>query len=400
MRICWQESFIHLNDTKTRLLITMTVKSFSLGFVGGAQNSAAGYAHFAASRLDGLWDLQAGAFSTHSNINEETAMAYGVDKERTYGSLNELLVQEAGRLDAVALLTPTPLHYEMVNACIRAGVPVICEKALALSSVEARDIMTLCDERGGFLAVIYNYSGFPMVRELRRMIREGWLGDILHFQVEMPQEGFLRTDDQGNKPQPQAWRLTDSFVPTIYLDLAVHLHELIHYLTGLHPLKVLADQTSGGWFDVVDNVTCLARYTQNVQGQFWFSKCALGHRNGLRLRIYGTKASAEWYQMNPEEVIISYGDGRRQVLDRASNMQVAAAARYTRFKAGHPAGFIEALANLYTDIHFALKKYKESGLQVSEEVFSASLALQGLHLMEAMIESHRKEEWISVSKDV
>lgn len=168
--------------------------------------------------------------------------------------------------------------------------------------------------------VIYNYSGYPMVRELRRMIRDGELGEILHFQAEMPQEGFLRTDNKRNKPQPQAWRLSDSSVPRIHLDLAVHLHELIHYLTGLKPITVVADQASRGWFDVIDNVTCLARYTENVQGQFWFSKCALGHRNGLRLRIYGSKASAEWYQMNPEEAVISYGDGRRQILDRASNV--------------------------------------------------------------------------------
>jgi predicted dehydrogenase len=287
----------------------------------------------------------------------------------------------------------------MVIACLRAGVPVICEKALALTSEEAREIQDLCEECGGFLAVIYNYSGYPMVRELRRMISEGVLGDVLHFQAEMPQEGFLRTDDKGNKPQPQAWRLADGPVPTIHLDLAVHLHELIYYLTGLKPIKVVADQASGGWFDVIDNVNCLARYTQNVQGQFWFSKCALGNRNGLRLRIYGTKASVEWYQMNPEEVVISYGDGRRHVVDRASNVSVASAARYTRFKAGHPAGFIEALGNLYADIHSALKQYKVSRKQESPEVFGASLAFDGLQFLEAMVESHNQGGWVSVGKD-
>ena len=377
----------------------MTGQPFSLAFVGGAPNSAAGYAHFVASRMDGLWALQAGVFSTHSDFNQKAATIYGVDSARTYENLSELLESEAGRLDAVVLLTPTPLHHEMVTASLRAGVPVICEKALALSSAEAREIKTLCDEKGGFLAVIYNYSGYPMVRELRRMIREGFLGDILHFQAEMPQEGFMRTDAEGNKPQPQAWRLTDGPVPTIHLDLAVHLHELIHYLTGLKPLKVVADQATGGWFDVIDNVTCLARYTQNVQGQFWFSKSALGHRNGLRLRIYGTKASAEWYQLNPEELLISYSDGRRQVLDRASNVTEANAARYTRFKAGHPAGFIEALSNLYTDIHFALKQYKVTGIQDSQEVFGASLSLDGLQLLEAMVESHKTGGWVSISKD-
>ena len=371
----------------------MTNTPFTLGFVGGAPNSAAGYAHFSAARLDGLWAPVAGVFSTQPEINRQAALTYGVDSSRTYASLDELLAREAGRLDAVVLLTPTPLHYEMVLTCLTAGVPVICEKALAGTSAEAREIQTRCDQRVGFLAVIYNYSGYPMVRELRRMIRASELGELLHFQAEMPQEGFIRTDAQGNKPRPQAWRLADGPVPTLHLDLAVHLHELIHYLTGLSPMEVVADQASRGWFDVIDNVSCLARYTNNVQGQFWFSKCALGHRNGLRLRLYGTKASAEWYQLNPEELLIFHQDGRREIFDRASNAVIAAAGRYSRFKAGHPAGFIEALANLYGDIHEALGHYKQTGRQASDEVFGATLAVEGLSFLEAMVSSSINGVW-------
>jgi predicted dehydrogenase len=209
----------------------------------------------------------------------------------------------------------------------------------------------------------------------------------------MPQEGFLRVDGQGNKPMPQEWRKIDGPVPTLHLDLAVHLHELIHYLTGQKPQEVVADQSSRGWFPVVDNVNCLARYSGNVQGQFWFSKCALGHRNGLRLRIYGFKGSAEWYQLNPEELNLSFADGRRQVFDRASNAQVASLARYNRFKAGHPAGFNEALANLYFDINAALSGYRMNGKQESEEVFGADLAAEGLGFLEAIVRSCKTKQW-------
>ena len=364
-----------------------------LAFIGGAPNSAVGYAHFVAARMDGLWDLQAGAFSRHANVNAKAAEVYSVPLERSFSGIAELLDQEGGKLDAISILTPTPDHCEMVLECLRRGVPVICEKALAMTSKEAGRIRKVCAENKGFLAVIYNYSGYPMVRELRRIIRDGVLGEILHFQVEMPQEGFLRVDAQGNKPVPQGWRKTDGPVPTLHLDLAVHLHELIHYLTGHKPLEVVADQDSRGWFPVVDNVNCLARYSGNVQGQFWFSKCALGHRNGLRLRIYGTKASAEWYQLNPEELLLSFADGRRQVFDRASNAKVASLPRYTRFKAGHPAGFNEALANLYFDIHVALSGYKINGKQESEEVFGADLAVEGLDFLEAMVRSCNSRRW-------
>lgn len=371
----------------------MSKKPFRLAFLGGAPNSAVGYAHFVAARMDGLWNLKAGAFSRRADINCNAGEVYGVKSDHLYKSLGGLLDKEKNNLDAVVLLTPTPLHHEMVMECLKADVPVICEKALATTSEEAREIKSLCNQKKGFLAVIYNYSGYPIVRELRRMIREGSLGDILHFQAEMPQEGFLRVDDKGNKPVPQDWRKKDGSVPTLHLDLAVHLHELVHYLTGLKPVEVVADQASRGWFPVVDNVSCLARYSGNVQGQFWFSKCALGHRNGLRLRIYGSKGSAEWYQLSPEELVLSFADGRRQVFDRASNAKVASLPRYTRFKAGHLAGFNEALANLYFDIHKALEGYKQTGKQESDEVFGADLAIEGLGFLEAMVKSCESGLW-------
>lgn len=369
---------------------------YRLAFVGGAPNSAAGYAHFVASGMDGKWKLSAGCFSSHDDVNRDAAATYGVDADRTYPTLEALLAGEKGRIDAVSILTPTPLHHRMVLQCANEGVPVICEKSLAMTTTEAKEIEQARSAKNGFLAVIYNYSGYPMVRELRRMIRAGELGQILHFQVEMPQEGFLRTDSEGNKPSVQEWRKKDGPVPTLHVDLAVHLHELLHYLIGLEPSEVVADQSSNGWFDVIDNVNCLCRYADGLQGQVWFSKSALGHRNGLRLRIYGSKASAEWFQMNPEELVMSFADGRRSVLDRGAGLVVASHPRYTRFKAGHPAGFIEALANLYVDIAEALERFKTTGRQDSEEVFGAPLSIRGMEWLEAMVRSCQSRQWEKV----
>lgn len=374
----------------------MSDNALTLGVIGGALSSAVGYAHVAALRMDARWRLDAGVFSTDAANNQATGECYGVDPARRYTSLAALLAAEAERLDAVALLTPTPLHAEMANSCMRVGLPVICEKALAMTRAEADALKNLCRERQGFLAVVYNYSGYPMVRELRRLIRDGALGDLLHIQAEMPQEGYLRSDAQGRKPQPQAWRLSDGPVPTLYLDLAVHLHELIFYLTGLRPLEAIADQASRSGLGVIDQVTCLTRYERQMQGQFWFSKCALGHRNGLRLRLYGTEAAAEWYQLAPEELLLSYRDGRRELLDRAGDVRVAYKPRYARFKAGHPAGFIEALANIYVDIHDALMGYRSTGRLTSDEVFGAELAAEGLAWMEAMVRSCKSGRWEQV----
>jgi predicted dehydrogenase len=204
-------------------------------------------------------------------------------------------------------------------------------------------------------------------------------------------------DAQGNKPVPQSWRLSDGEIPTLHLDLAVHLHQIVHYLTGQKPEAVVSDQNHYGWFSgVVDNASCLCRYTGDVQGQFWFSKSALGHRNGLRIRIYGDHGSAEWYQANPEELLLAYMDGRREILDRAAAVEITNQRRYNRFKAGHPAGFVEAFANLYSDIADGLRQYQQTGAWQSNEVFSAELALEGMQFLEAMVLSVKTRAWQDV----
>lgn len=366
----------------------------SLGFIGGSLRSAVGYAHAVSCTMDRCWSVEAGCFSTNIERNLQTAQAYGIAADRVHDNWQKLLEKEEGRLDAIAILTPIPSHHEIVMACLNENVPVICEKSLAAKSTDAREILDLCSQKNGFLVVTYNYSGYPMVRELRNMIKKGKLGRILHFQAEMPLDGFIRVDSRGNKPVPQSWRLSDGQIPTIHLDLAVHLHQLIHYLIGQKPTEVVSDQDSFGWFSkVIDNVSCLCRYSRDIQGQMWFSKSALGHRNGLRLRIYGSKASAEWYQTCPEELMLSHSDGRREIMDRASQVEVANRQRYNRFKAGHPAGFIEAFANLYSDIADCLRQYKATGQWKSEEVFGAELAMEGLQMIESMRKSADTKTW-------
>ncbi len=373
-------------------------KPLTLGFIGGSLQSAVGYAHHVSSIMDNQWALAAGCFTRDRRLNLATAEAYGVAAERAYEDWRYMLEAEKGRLDAIMVLTPTPTHCEVVAACLRAGFPVVCEKALATSSEEIKEIIAVRDAVKGFLAVTYNYSGYPMVRALKRIIEDGRLGCILHFQVEMPQEGFIRVDSQGNKPMPQSWRLHDGNVPTIYLDLAVHLHHLVYFLTGQSPHEVVTDQGSFGWFpEVVDNVISLCRYGNGMHGQIWFSKASLGHRNGLRLRIYGSKGSAEWFQANPEDVLLSYADGRRETLDRAAGVELADLKRYNRFKAGHPAGFVEAFANLYTDIANCLRQFQATGEWHSDDVFSGELALEGLSMIEAMVISARSRGWERVA---
>ena len=170
----------------------MKTEPFQIAFIGGGINSAIGEVHKAASQMDGHFELVAGAFSTHTETNSETARTWGVTAERTYNDYHELLKAEKGKLDAVVVLAPTDYHKDIVIDALNAGFPVICEKSLATSVAEGEAIAKAVAETKGFFCTTYNYTGYPMVRELKQFIADGKLGKIQQVQVEMPQEGFMR----------------------------------------------------------------------------------------------------------------------------------------------------------------------------------------------------------------
>lgn len=375
-------------------------KVWNLGFIGGGVNSAVGATHFIASRMDRRFKIQAGCFSRKMDENSQTAQQLGIHSERLYSNYSDLLEQEQGNLDAIVVLTPTPSHLEPVVQALRLGYPVICEKALTNSSSNALLIQNVQDENKGFLAVTYNYTGYPMLRELRRIIQQGRLGKVEQIHIEMPQEGYARLNLAGDPIVPQQWRLEDSGIPVISLDLGAHLHHIIDFLTGGKPIELVAMQSSQGRFrQVIDNTICIALYTNSLECSIWYSKAALGYRNGLRVRVFGEDASAEWYQMDPEFLIHHDNMGRKTIIDRASvDVEVAHQQRYNRFKSGHPAGFLEAFANHYWDIADSLEKYLETGLQeTTDYVFTAQHALEGLIMLETMTHSSRDRCWKSIN---
>ena len=372
----------------------MQNKPYQIAFIGGGINSAVGETHKIASQMDGCFQLVAGSFSSHAKTNEETAIAWNVPKERLYENYLTLLEKEKGCLDAVVILAPTDHHKEIVIQALQHGYPVICEKSLATSYEDGLEIKKVVEETHGFFCITYNYTGYPMIRELKRLIKDGRLGTIQQIQMEMPQEGFLRLGPNGEPPKPQAWRLHDTVIPKISLDLGSHLHNMILFLTGKNPLRIMADQTTFGLFpQIVDNVYALAQYPENMKAQIWFSKTALGQRNGLRIRVFGSKASAEWFQMDPEILRMADVYGNISLMDRTTQVQEANMARYNRFKAGHPAGFIEAFANYYRDIADCLTEYKKTGKYESPFVFGIKPSCDGLSMMQAAARSATNGQW-------
>ena len=370
-------------------------KRLKIAFIGGGINSAVGLAHFSAINIDDNFELIAGVFSRNKDINYKTACQYKVNKDRVYESIDRLIKFEKDEIDAVVILTPTDQHATQVIQFIKNGIPVICEKALAGSKEKIEEIKRELEFNKGFLTVIYNYLGYPIIRELKHIINTGKLGHISHVQIEMPQEGFIRVNKDGSPIVPQQWRLKDYEVPTISLDLGVHLHMFVKYLTSERPVSVIAkNESKGNFSNIIDNINCIIEYTNKITCNMWYSKIAIGNRNGLKIRIYGNKRSASWLQEEPEILHLADEKGNRWKIDRGhQDVEISNKQRYTRFKVGHPAGFIEAFANYYQDIANALLKYKNNGTVELEECFGVEEAYEGILLFDAMQRSNISRKW-------
>lgn len=364
-----------------------------LGFIGGSCDSAIGYTHFIAARMDNKFEICCACFSTNKKTNHKTASLLN-SNIRIYDNYKDLLKIEQGKIDAICILTPTPTHKDIVITALNLGYPVICEKTLCLNSSQALLIQDTLQHNKGFLAVIYNYTGYPMIRELKSMIENGEFGDIFQINIEMPQESFIKTDIQGNAMLPQNWRLKDSKIPTICLDLGIHCHNLISFLLQKLPMDCIAINANYGNFkNIIDTYNILAIYESNIHVNMWFSKSALGFRNGLQIRIFGEKLSAQWLQSNPEEIIFHTKNGERIIKDRASpNCFEAHKQRYNRFKAGHPAGFIEAFGNYYIDIADCLQKYLKGENYTSPYIFGVEESLNGLYFFESAQKSIKSKK--------
>ena len=373
-----------------------------LALIGGSLQSAVGRTHHIATRMDNRWRIVCGSFSRSPQLCSETADVLSLPASAAFTDYHAMLDHFAGRLAAVCVLVPTPQHADIICDVLQAGIPVISEKSLACSPAEVERIISVRDATQGKLAVTFNYSGYPAIRELRQMIAEGRLGNLVHVAAEMPQEGFIRWAGRPFQlPQPQAWRLTDGHLPTVSLDLGVHLHHLIGFVTGQHPISVTACQYSKGHFtEVVDSVHAMARYTGSLSVDLWYGKCFLGCANGLRIRVFGTEGSAEWLQMQPEVLQLSDRCGRIQLLTRSSmDAEVCGQDRYARFKPGHPDGFLEAFANYYSDIADWLRPRSElDGRIAQDSIASAEMALEGLQMMEAIAESARCGLWVELGR--
>jgi predicted dehydrogenase len=323
--------------------------------VGGGQGSFIGAVHRIAARLDNAYTLVCGALSSHPERARASGAALGLDPARCYPSYTAMFAAERGRADgmeAVAIVTPNNLHHPVACAALDAGFHVICDKPLATTVVEAEDLVQRAAAAQRIFAVTYNYSGYPMVRQARAMVKRGEIGTLRVVQVEYPQ-AWLAGPLEATGQKQAAWR-TDPVLSGpggAIADVGSHAFHLVCFVTSQVPNAVLADLTT--FVDgrrVDDNAHVLLRLANGARGILWASQVAHGHENALKLRVYGERGALEWAQEEPDRLWFAPAEQPKHLLTRGGAGIDPEAARATRIPAGHPEGYLEGFATLYAEI--------------------------------------------------
>ncbi len=364
-----------------------------LGMVGGGEGAFIGAVHRIAARLDDHFELVAGALSADAQRAARSGAALALDPQRSYSNFEAMARAERERsdpIDAVAIVTPNHLHVPVATAFLREGFHIICDKPLASTLADAVALRELARASGKLFCLTHNYTGYPLVRHARAMVAAGALGDLRLVQVEYPQEWLTEPIEQQGQKQAE-WR-TDparSGAGGCLGDIGTHAYQLANYVTGLTLDQLCAELTAfvpGRRLD--DNVNMLLRYQGGARGMLWASQVAPGHENGLRLRVYGSRGGIEWVQAEPNVLIHSPLGESRRLVTRGSPAAGPAAARVTRIPSGHPEGYLEGFANLYTEAAIAIRAL-DAGLPIPPEVYFPGLddGVQGMAFIEAAVKS-------------
>ena len=379
-----------------------------LGMVGGGQGAFIGEVHRMAARLDDRYQLVAGALSSNPDRARESASELGLDPDRSYDDFNAMAAAEGARedgIEAVAIVTPNHLHYAPARAFMEAGIHVICDKPLTSSAGDARMLREAARQSDVLFAVTYNYSGYPMVRQAREMIAARELGTIRLVQVEYPQD-WLSTDLEASGQKQASWRTDPGQAGAggSLGDIGTHAFHLAEFITGLEVDSILADLNafvSGRRLD--DNAQVLMRFAGGARGALWASQVAVGHENGLRIRIYGDKAGLEWFQEHPNQLRLSpLGDSPR-LLTRGSAIVGQSATRATRIPGGHPEGFLEAFANLYRDFADLIDAHRggDDAALAASLVPDLAAGVRGVEFVEAAVASaNNGSTWVELDRGI
>ncbi len=374
-----------------------------LGMIGGGQGAFIGEVHRAAARLDGKYLFCAGALSSNPKKSIESGKQLGLDEDRIYETYEDMILKESKRedsIEAVSIVTPNNLHFPITKCCLDAGYHVICDKPFTLTRNEADQLVEIANRKNLILAVTYNYSGYPMVRQAKAMIKDGDIGNIRVIQAEYAQ-GWLSEPLEREGHKQAAWR-TDPEIAGIagcVADIGTHAYHLVCFISGLMPTSICADVSKfveGRKLE--DNANILLRFDGDATGMIWVSQVAIGISNGLKLRIFGDKGSLEWNQESPNELIFSALNEPSQKITSGSPNSKIETSRVSRLPSGHPEGYLEAFANLYSEIGDSIMNARLG--QLTETAASAPSGYdgkRGVIFVESVIRSSsRGSVWVNL----
>jgi predicted dehydrogenase len=373
-----------------------------LGMVGGGPGAFIGAVHRIAARLDDRYELVAGALT--SDPERSIAGARELHMARGYRSFEEMAAAESKRpdgIEAVSIVTPNHLHHAPAKAFLEAGIDVICDKPLTTTLEHALQLAEVVKRTGLIFGVTHNYTGYPMVRQAREMVLAGELGPLRLIQVEYAQD-WLSTPLEKTGQKQAEWR-TDparSGPGGSLGDIGTHAFNLACFVTGLHCQQVAADVTTfvpGRRLD--DNAQVMLRFSNGVKGSLWTTQVAPGNENNLRLRVYGEKAGLDWRQEDPNELIFTPLGQPRRTIRRGSAGTGRAATHATRIPSGHPEGYLEAFAQLYTNLAEQITARRENRPPNPDSLLvpGVSEGVDGVRFINATLESSRNgSAWTAI----
>ena len=371
-----------------------------LGMVGGGNDAFIGGVHRIAARLDDRYQLVAGALSSTPEKAQASGKALGLAPDRTYDDFRQMAIREArlkDGIEAVSIVTPNNVHYAAAREFLKRGIHVICDKPLTSTLADARKLVKAAESSSALFVLTHNYTGYPMVRQAREMVAAGELGNIRVVQVEYPQDWLTVHQDF----KQAEWR-TDperSGAGGSTGDIGTHAFNLAGFVTGLEVESLAADiQAFVEGRQVDDNAHVLLRFKGGARGMLWSSQVAPGNENALRLRVYGDKGGLEWAQEDPNYLWYSPLGEHRQLITRNGAGAGEAAARMSRIPPGHPEGYLEGFANIYSEAADAIVAHRQGNTPSAEVQFpTVQDGLKGVRFIDACVRSSaRNAAWISL----
>lgn len=381
-------------------------RKLRFGMIGGGRGSFIGAVHRLAATMDGKAELVAGALSANADRAQLSGRDLFLDPQRIYPSYDAMVEAEASRpaasrLDFVVIATPNHEHFRPARMLLEAGFNVICDKPVTLTLAEARQLRRIVSRTGKVFVLTHNYTGNAMVKQARELVRSGALGTIRKIVVEYPQ-GWLSTALESSGSRQAEWR-TDprrSGLAGCMGDIGTHAENLARYITGLRIESLCADLTTfidGRRLDDDGNV--LIRFEGGAKGILHASQICLGDENMLNIRVYGTKASLEWLQEHPNELVVKFANRPRQVWRRGNAYLSPSARRLTRVPPGHAEGFLEAFANLYLEAFRAIEAEVQGRKPVVGDFPTIEDGVTGMLFIQAVVASSRHgARWVKLPR--